>query len=476
MWPVINRVVVFFALAAALLSASAATPDPQPQWHGTNTISADLQSVPLRNVLERVAIYSGWKIYLEPGLNPPVSAKFKELQMGEALRLLLPKLNYALVPSTNGPTKLLVFRTSRDSATQLIQPTEGVAKNDPSKRVPKELVVTLKKGKNIEELARLLGAKVIGKLAGQNAYRLQFDDEKSTELARGQLESSSDVESVEDNYYVDRPPSPQLANGANVPPVSLQLRPPPADGRVVVGLVDTAVQPLGGNLDAFLQKQISLAGAADLNSAEPLHGTSMAETVLRSLQAITKGSTSVQILPVDVYGPNASTTTFDVAAGIVAAVNGGATVVNLSLGSPTDSDFLRKLMQELKQKNIPVFAAAGNEPVTTPFYPAAYPEVMAVTAVDRGQIASYANRGSFISLGAPGNSVVYYRDQPFSVVGTSASSAFTSGIAAGYMETSGANYSQTESFLRQNFGVTITPGGPAASSTPAPATSGPTRR
>jgi hypothetical protein len=244
---------------------------------------------------------------------------------------------------------------------------------------------------------------------------------------------------------------------------------------VVVGLVDTAVQPLGNNLDAFLLKQISIAGNANLDSPEPLHGTSMAETVLRSLQGITKGSTSVQILPVDVYGPNGTTTTFDVASGIVAAVNGGATLINLSLGSPSDTPFLRSLMQELQQKKIPVFAAAGNEPVTTPFYPAAYPEVMAVTAVDHGQLASYANRGSFIELGAPGTTVVYYRNQPFSVVGTSAASAFTSGIAAGYMETSGANYNQTEDFLKANFGVTIVPG-PTPVATPVTAPTGPTRR
>jgi hypothetical protein len=474
-----NRLVLMFcALALCVLSARASAPPAQgPHWNGTNTISADLKDVPLRNVLERIAVFAGWKVYVEPGLNPPVSAKFKELQIGEALRLLLPKLNYAMVPSTtNGSTRLFVFRTSRDNATQLIQPADAeTARNGLSNRVPRELVVTLKKGAKIDELARLLGAKVVGKLDGQNAYRLQFDDEKSTELARGQLEASSDVESVENNYYVDRPPTPQLASGANVPPVNLQLRPPPSDGRVVVGLVDTAVQPLGGNLDAFLMKQISIAGEADLNGAEPLHGTSMAENVLRSLQAITKGSTSVQILPVDVYGRNAATTSFDVAAGIVAAVNGGATVVNLSLGSPSESEFLRKLMQELQQKNIRVIAAAGNEPVTTSFYPAAYPGVLAVTAVDRGQLASYANRGSFVSLGAPGNSVVYYRDQTFSVVGTSAASAFASGIAAGYMETTGANYPQTESFLRQNFGVTITPAGPAIAA-PAIAPSGPTRR
>ena len=107
--------------------------------------------------------------------------------------------------------------------------------------------------------------------------------------------------------------------------------------------------------------------------------------------------------------------------------------------------------------HIALFAAAGNQPVTTPYYPAAYPGVQAVTAIDQGQLAPYASRGSFISLGAPGTSIIPFGNMAFSVEGTSVSSAFTSGMAAGYLETSGANLSQMESFLTRNFGIKITP-------------------
>jgi hypothetical protein len=105
-----------------------------------------------------------------------------------------------------------------------------------------------------------------------------------------------------------------------------------------------------------------------------------------------------------------------------------------------------------------MFAAAGNEPVTTPYYPAAYPEVKAVTAIDNGQLAPYANRGSFVSLGAPGTSIVPFGSLAFGVQGTSVSSAFTSGLAAGYLETSGGNVSKMETFLNNNFGVKISSG------------------
>ena len=188
---------------------------------------------------------------------------------------------------------------------------------------------------------------------------------------------------------------------------------PSDSGRVIVGLVDTAVQPLGNGLDEFLQKQVSVAGDSQLDPNSPSHGTSMAETILRSLQAVTKGGTSVQILPVDVYGPNTSSSTFDVANGIVTAVNGGAKIVNLSLGTDSDSAFLKSVIDDASSKNILLIAAAGNTPVTTPFYPAAYQGVMAVTALDNNQLASYANHGSFVTLGTPGTAVVYYNGQAY---------------------------------------------------------------
>jgi hypothetical protein len=421
-----------------------------------NSVSADISGAQLQPTLERVAKATGWEVYVEPSLSHSVTAKFKDLPPGDALRHLLGDLNFAVIPQTNAPSRLYVFHTTIKSATQRIEVAESDASK--SKIIKNELIVKLKPGAKIDDIAKSLGAKVVGKIDSMGAYRLQFEDAAAADAAREQLASNSDVASVDNNYSVDRPTVPRQAPGAPLPPPSLQLKPPADSGKIIVGLVDTAVQPLGGNLDSFLLKQVSVAGDASLDPNAPDHGTSMAETMMRSLQAITKGSTSVQILPVDVYGPNTSTTTFDVANGIVAAVNGGAKIVNLSLGSYGDSTFLHNVITDVSKNNIAIFAAAGNQPVTTPFYPAAYPEVTAVTAVSQGQIADYASRGSFISLGAPGTSIVYYNNQPYYVTGTSASSAFISGMAAGYLDTTHNSLSQMSTFLNSNFGMKTTTG------------------
>jgi subtilisin family serine protease len=78
-------------------------------------------------------------------------------------------------------------------------------------------------------------------------------------------------------------------------------------------------------------------------------------------------------------------------------------VANLSFAGPPD-DAVHHAVRELTKAGIVVVAAAGNEgPSAPPSYPAAYEEVIAVTAVDRDLAAyRYASRGDHIDLAAPG--------------------------------------------------------------------------
>ena len=417
-------------------------------------VDADVRGLELTPLLERVAAETGWQVFVEPGTTLIASTKFKNLPTGAALRLLLGDLSFALVPETNSRPHLYVFRTGVSSATQAVRAAPRAEKRE-ARRVPNELIVRVKPGTDVDQLAKSLGAKVTGRIPGANLYRLEFPDAAAADTAKEQLSRSSDVASVDYNYYFDQPqPSRGLLAGS-VPPVSLQLKPPPDSGRVIVGLIDTGVQSLGGDLDKFLLKAVSVAGESALDPAVPSHWTSMAETILRSIGQVTK-NTSVQILPVDVYGPNEFTTTWNVANGIVQAVNGGANILNLSLGGPGDSAALRDLVKAVNDRGILIFAAAGNEPVNTPFYPAAYPGVTAVTAVEQGKIASYANYGGFVAVAAPDSNVIYYQDKPWFVRGTSVSAAFVSGLAAGMADSTHQPWSQIQSAILRSLAV---PGG-----------------
>jgi thermitase len=191
----------------------------------------------------------------------------------------------------------------------------------------------------------------------------------------------------------------------------------------------------------------------------PTHGLSMAATIVQGLASVKsngKVGLAVRIQLVDVYGTNATTTTFDVANGIARAVNAGANPINLSLGTTGDSAFLHRVIENASSQGVIFFGAAGNEPVATPTFPAAYPEVVAVTAGDRqGHIASYANRGNFVKAMAPGASVVCYNGQSWLVQGTSTATAFARGVAAGAAAL-GANAGQAAAAVTNNLPVGTT--------------------
>ena len=432
---------------ALVFGASAQTNSIVWHQHG-DRVDADVHSLGLPQLLEQITAQTGWRVYVEPGTTRSASAKFRNLPSGEALRMLFGDLNFALVPQTNAAPHLYVFTTKMANATQLVR----VPRAAKARHVADELLVRLKSGVNPDDFAKMYGAKIVGRLDKYGIYRLQFADAASADAALNQLQNNTDVSDVDYNYYFDPPPAAQALASASLPPVNLQLNPPGSSGKTIVGLIDTSVQPLDSSLEKFLLKQLSVAGDASASS-DIMHGTAMAETILRAMGIAGQGSTSAQILPVDVYGPNAATTTWNVALGIQAAVNGGANVLNLSLGSSGDSSVLDNMVQQALNDGIQIFAAAGNQPVSDPTYPAADPGVMAVTAVDRGLIASYANFGSFVDLGAPGNTVVYFGNQPWLVQGTSVSTAYMSGLAAGMRSSTGQTWNQIDASLKHTFPV-----------------------
>ena len=418
-------------------------------WHSaTDKVSADVHGELLWPLLENIAHQTGWHIFVEPGTDRNSSAKFKDLPSGDALKMLLGDLNFALVPQTNGPSQLYVFRTTMQNATKQVV----VAK--PAKRIANELLLKVKPGTDMDALAKLLGAKIVGRLDKAGLYRLQFGDAAATDAALGQLQNNSDVAQVDYNYSFDPPPSAVPVANATGGPISLTLNPPGDSGKVVVGLIDMNVQSLGPQLDKFILPQQSVAGTAPA-STDITHGTAMAYTILSAIaQQSANGGSSVQILPVDVYGGQPTTTSYDVALGIQAAVDGGANVLNMSLGSTGDSSVLDGVVKLALGDNIVIFGAAGNTPVNTPTFPGAIPGVFDVTALSQpGQLASYANYWSGDSMALPGASIVYYGGQAYGVQGTSTSTAYASGVFAGNMSATGSSASQIIGAMQTKFPV-----------------------
>ena len=462
-------------VAGWLLSARGAGTNSLVWEKATDRVSADVRGEALWPLLEDIAHQTGWHIFVEPGANRKADVKFKDLPRGEALKKLLGDLNFALVPQTNSPDFLYVFTTTMRAASQ------RVAEANLAQHVANELLVKVKAGTDIDALAKSLGAKVVGRDDALGIYQLRFANEADMEAALAKLKTNPDVEAVGYNYIYNAPVAAQPVANASLQPISLALDPAKKGDpcNPIVGLIDTRVQPLGGGLDQFVLPPISVAGNSssgagstqvqslsertDLYAPQqasaagvvisPTHGTSMAETILRAISQ-QSSSSSVRILPVDVYGDSELATSWNVAMGVKAAVEGGATILNMSLGTTADSPILDSIIQQAIANGVIVFAAAGNEPVATPNYPAAIPGVNAITALGApGQLASYANYGDFVQMALPGASLVVLGNQSYIVQGTSPASAYAAGVAAGYKTINCDTWLQIQAMMRQRFPV-----------------------
>jgi subtilisin family serine protease len=85
----------------------------------------------------------------------------------------------------------------------------------------------------------------------------------------------------------------------------------------------------------------------------------------------------------------------------------GANIISMSLGGPVDDQFLGPGYQALYDRGILVIAAAGNDGGPVQSYPASYPSVVSVAAVDdSGTVAEFSNFVPEVELAAPGVNVL----------------------------------------------------------------------
>jgi len=458
----VNRCLAFLALFCGIvLFPAVAEGKHELNWRSGN-VDATVEDWPLKSLLARVAAAARWKVYVDPELlDQKVSVTFREASQADALRFLLGSMNYALVPGSKGHAKLYVYKSSVAEATSLVLPDKTAKATN---WLSRELIVTVPPGskKDVEKLASELNGKVVAKSDGLNAYRLQFPDDQTAQKAREALAERSDLD-IQDNYSFQRP---ALTSAPSASPASLfpiDPKPVTQGSQVTVALVDTPIQPLDGKMKDFVLPQVHVLDDPVALPNDPTHATSMAETVLNSM-AFSRGAEqnaaqlgSVRVLPIDIYGNDSSTTTFDVAQGLYKAIQANVQVINLSLGGTGESPMVDYLLEMAKQKQILVFASAGNTPTTDPTWPAANPNAIAVTATDwNGDLAPYANRGSFVDVKAPGSARVIYNGQTYISTGTSTATAFVSGQAAG-LAAQGLTSAQIQDAILRNFNVNNPP-------------------
>lgn len=205
---------------------------------------------------------------------------------------------------------------------------------------------------------------------------------------------------------------------------------------VDVAVLDTGVDDSHPDLAGAVGPGIDyVAPGGDGTADGHGHGTHVAgviAAVANNGVGITGFAPGMTITPVRVLDDTGSGWDSDIAEGIVYAVDHGAEVINLSLGS-TSPGVSATAVEYAVARGVVVLAAAGNEraagnPVT---YPAAYPDVIGVAASDRyDAIASFSNTGSYVDLTAPGVSIASTVPGGYSYMsGTSMATPYAAAVA-----------------------------------------------
>lgn len=175
---------------------------------------------------------------------------------------------------------------------------------------------------------------------------------------------------------------------------------------VRVGLLDTRVEPTDWLRQTTLTRRPFIHDTAARHAeqaAHPAHGTAIASLVARV-------SPQVRLFAAEVMasrGDQAVTTSYRLIQGVDWLLGHRVQAINMSLAGRYDHN-LATTVDELMRRDVIVVAAAGNlGSGAPPAYPAAYAStragMLAVTAIDMaGQLYPQANRGSYVSVAAPG--------------------------------------------------------------------------
>ena len=212
---------------------------------------------------------------------------------------------------------------------------------------------------------------------------------------------------------------------------------------VRVAIIDSGIEINHPALQGKISEQYDATGKG---FTADIHGTLIAGIILSEprtsggILGISPGAEVIAIKACHRETPQtiqAQCTSTTLAKAMEFAIQKRSRIINLSLSGPAEK-LLRLLIDAAVKLGIVVIAAAGNNgPRGQPSFPAAMPNVIAVTAVDANeQLYAEATQGDFISVAAPGVDIVGLSPGSKLMVssGTSFATAFVTGTAALLLE------------------------------------------
>jgi serine protease len=354
---------------------------------------------------------------------------------------------FAAIAACSGGERA-VSAPARPAPTQVFRQPAGVANKPIAARptgltVADELIVTVRDGADPHMVALDAGGVVSWRAPRTGVVVVRFDDAAATERGYRALRLDPNVADVERNRVMGGGSegsgvgtSPGLvANQWNIPALGLTF-----DGWGDAEGVVVAVLDSGAAFETYADDLGSYALAPDLAEVEFLagydfinddahpnddhgHGTHVTGVIAASA-GIGPMAPGVDVLPVKVLDADNLGTELALAEGIRYATDNGADVINMSLSFPPTyfpSRYLQSAVDYANQHGVVLVSAVGNHAEDVVTYPAAFRDVVAVTATslspwyrtwgtsqDRWawafwflERAPYANRGQLVDFAAP---------------------------------------------------------------------------
>ena len=242
---------------------------------------------------------------------------------------------------------------------------------------------------------------------GDHVYIVEGDRNFLKVLKKSHL--AKETEYIEPNYIykaLEIPNDPDYSKQWNLRSINVEQAWDETKGNgITVAVIDTGISRVPDLNDTKFVKGYDFINDTFAVEDDIGHGTHVAGTIAQSTNngyGVAGIAYEASIMPLKVLDFGGGTVA-DIAEGIRFAADNGADVINMSLGGRGESTIMEEAINYAHQKGVVVVAAAGNESENAASYPARYPHVIGVAALDAaGGKAPYSNFGAGVDISAPG--------------------------------------------------------------------------
>ncbi len=218
------------------------------------------------------------------------------------------------------------------------------------------------------------------------------------------------TEYIEPNYIYSNyaiPNDPDYGKQWNMRSINVEQAWDETKGKdITVAVIDTGISPVPDLQDTKFVAGYDFVNDQSEAKDDNGHGTHVAGTIAQATNnnfGVAGIAYEATLMPLKVLSADGGGTVADIAEAIRFAADHGADVINMSLGGGGESNLMKEAIAYAHSKNVVVVAAAGNSGRNAAEYPARYPYVIGVSALDAaGTKTPYSNYGAGIDISAPG--------------------------------------------------------------------------